>query len=150
MRFRSPASDQRTSAQRGADFDHFMFNRSVLLWAHLALAFAAALMYMTTLDNSWLKWWRRGAGDIELIRSIPAMIPYIVSGVLSRRLITGRRFGIWIFVAVLVAGTAAVGYLYMTGTVDKLPVLGTLATVTVQTVVFGLAAVILLARECGD
>jgi hypothetical protein len=151
MRLPALPSDRRSPARRlGASYDHLVFNRSLLLWLHVVLALAAALMYLTTIDTSHLRWWRRGAAEVALLRSSASLVPYMVSAAVSRRFATARRFGIWLFALVLVAGTVAVGYFYVTRMVDEVPVVGTLTAVLVQTAIYLIAAIVFLARDIED
>ena len=119
MPFSTSPTDKRAPAhQVGVSYDHLAFNRAVLFWLHLVLGVAAALVYISTIDTTHLRWWRRGAGLILLIRSSGPLVPYVVSGVFSRRVATANRFGIWLFALVLVLGTAAIAYFYLTRTVQ--------------------------------
>jgi hypothetical protein len=60
----------------GVLYDQWMFNRALLLWAHIILAIVAALLYLSSTDLTHFAYWRRGASAapvmIAAIRTFPA------------------------------------------------------------------------------
>ena len=88
---------------------------------------------------------RSGVGAVLI--ALPAILPYVLSGVYAWRLVSERRLGLYLFLATTVIGTV-VANLVITGTFD-IPM--TTATVfwyaLVQTAVYGLAAEFLLGIE---
>ena len=144
MRLRLFPADRRSPGRQvGADYDRLVFDRTLLMWLHVALGLGAALMYLSTLDNSRLLGMRR-FGTYILLKTALSWIPYLISGAYSWRHLPARRSGIWLFILILVAGTVAVGYIYLT---HYLPVLG---VVLVQTAVYGAAAQLFLGRDMDD
>jgi hypothetical protein len=143
---RWPGNNRSRLQQLGRTYDRLAFDRALLLWLHLALGFAAAFMYFSTLDFSHFSWW--GRVSLYLIsHSALAWIPYLISGVYSRRRLPATQPGFWLFVLVLLAGTAAVGYFYLTPMIHDLPVFG---VALVQTTAYIAAASVLLGPEMDD
>jgi hypothetical protein len=136
------------SAQRlGANYDRLVFHRGLLLWVHLVLAIAICLAYLSTLDLTQLRWSWRGWMGIAPLRAFGPMLPYLFSAVLSRRLVTQRRLALWIFIAILFAGTGVTGYWYMTDLVHEASLYRTLEVVLVQSCVYLMAAVLCFGRR---
>jgi hypothetical protein len=147
MRFRLLPSNRRSPAQRlGVDYDRLVFDRALLMWLHVVLGFVAAFMYLSTRDHGRLSWWSR-VGIYLVSQSAVAWIPYLISGVYSRRHLPARQSGICLFVLVLLAGTAAVGYYYLTPMVNELPVF---AVMLIQTAAYIAAAIVFLGREMDE
>jgi hypothetical protein len=141
------ASDTRPAAQRvGINYDHIVFNRALLLWSHIILGFAAAMVYLGT-HLGHFQYWRTARPLVAVVCSAPGAIPYLISGLLVRRLVTSRLFGTWMFVVVLVGGTGAVAYHYVTRSAEGPHIFDTLIVVVIQTAVFLVAAAICLARK---
>lgn len=129
--------------QLGIDYDRLVYSRSLLLWLHLALGLAAALIYLGTFDHSRLAWWGR-AGIYLVSQSALAWIPYLVSGIYSRRRLPARPSGTWLFMLILLSGTVGVGCFYLTPMVHEIPVF---SAILVQTAAYVLAASVLLGRD---
>jgi drug/metabolite transporter (DMT)-like permease len=147
MRFRLMPTDRRSpSHDRGVDYDRLVFDRALLLWLHFALGLVAALMYLSTFDHSHLSWWSR-VGIYLVLQSAPAWLPYVISGVNSRRHLPARRSGLWLFVLILFAGTAAMGYFYLTLMIHDIPVFG---AIVIQTTAYVVAASVFLGREMDE
>jgi hypothetical protein len=99
----------------GVLFDRWMFNRALLLWVHIALATIAGLLYLSSTDLTRFAYWRRSASAGSVMIAAIALMPYLLSAVHSRRLVSHLRVRLWIFVAVLAAGTIGIGYWYVGG-----------------------------------
>ena len=80
------------------------------------------------------------------LQAAPAWIPYLISGVYSRRRLPARRSGFWLFVLVLLVGTAAVGYFYL-APMNEIPLVG---AILVQTAAYAMAALFFLGRDMGE
>ena len=89
-------------------YERLVFNRRLLLFAHVLLGLFAAFWYLSYIDFSHFMYWRRSAGLAVILVSAPASLPYLVSGVYSWRVVTDRRLGLWVFLMVLVAGAVLV------------------------------------------
>jgi uncharacterized membrane protein len=87
-----------------------------------------------------------GDGMRNDLAAFGPMLPYLFSVVLSRRLVTQRQLGVWIFIAILLAGTAVAGYWYMTDLVHEAGLYGTLELVLAQSCVYLMAAVLCFGR----
>jgi hypothetical protein len=142
MRLRSlPSRKLSPPQQLGVSYDHVVVNHGMLAWLHLILGLAAALAYLSTFDTTHFRWWRRSAGMVVLMHSSGSLLPYLVSGLFSRRLVMARRIGVWLFALVLMGGTAAVGYFYLTRSLDDDEFIYRMAAVVLaQTAVYVLAA----------
>jgi hypothetical protein len=99
----------------GVLYDRWIFNRALLLWAHIALAIIARLLYLSSTDLTHFAYWRRSASAGSLMIAAIAMMPYLLSAVHSRRLVSHLRVRLCIFRAVLTAGTIGMGYWYVGG-----------------------------------
>jgi hypothetical protein len=151
MRFRALPNGKRSPAQQLAiSYRYVVFNRALLFWCHLVLGAAAVLIYLSTMNIgvSDLNW-RPGRGYNSalkfLLRCSPAFVPYLISVAFSRRRVTTARAGPWLFLLVLVAGTGAIGYFYLTR--YEATAIGLVFAVLLQTAAYVLAAVVLLPRE---
>jgi len=127
-----------------SDYDKFVFNRRLLVFAHVVVGFLAAFWYLSHIDLSHFPYWRRGAGFAIILISAPATLPYLVSAVYSWRVVTYRSLGVWIFLGVLVAGAVLVNLL-VTGRlgIDAHEV-GIVQAATLQGVLYVCAAEMLL------
>jgi hypothetical protein len=141
-----PKNRRSPPQQLGVDYDRLMFNRALLLWLHFALGLTAAFMYLSTFDHSHLRWWGRFGIHLVSLSNL-SWIPYLISGVYSRRRLPARQFGIWLFVLSLLAGTAAMGYFYLTAMVNEIPVFG---AIIIQTAAYVVAAQVLLGRDMAE
>ena len=92
-------------------YERLVFNRRLLVFAHVLVGLFAALWYLSHIDFSHFMYWRRGAGLAVIFVSAPATLPYLVSAVYSWRVVTDRRPGVWVFLMVLVAGAVLVNLL---------------------------------------
>jgi hypothetical protein len=124
--------------------ERLVFNRRLLLFAHVLLALFAAFWYLSYIDFSHFMYWRRSAGLAVIFISAPASLPYLVSGVYSWRVVTDRRLGLWAFLMVLVAGAVLVNLLVS----DRLGIdvreVGIFQAAGLQTVAYVWAAEMLL------
>jgi hypothetical protein len=149
MRFRAQPSNKPSPAQRlGVSYNHVLANRALLLWCHLLLGTAATLIYLSTLDIRNLNWMPgRGYNNslVVTLRCIPVIFPYLISVAFSRRRVTAARAGPWVFALILVAGTGATGYFYLTR--YEQTAIDTLSAILLQTSVYVLAAILLLRRD---
>ena len=135
---------RRTTAGVGPDYDRLVINRTFLLWLHVVLGVALGIAYVSTLDYSHFRWWSRWSQQALLIRCFVPVVPYLISVIFSRRVVTQHRIGVVIFTVVLVAGTVAAGYCYISRFSDGIFGSGTLAVVAIQIIIYILAAIILL------
>jgi hypothetical protein len=104
---------RKIDATAGTVLDRLTFHRSASICAHVALGIAAAFMYMAVIDLGHFAYWRRGAATGAVIIGSVATIPCLVSGLASYRLVSPKRVGFWIFIAILVLGTGLGGCWYM-------------------------------------
>jgi hypothetical protein len=125
-------------------YERLGFNRRLLVFAHALLGLFTAFWYLSNIDLSHFMYWRRNAGLAVILISAPATFPYLVSGVYSWRVVTGRRLGIWVFLMVLVAGAVLVN-LFVSGRLGiDVGEVGILQAAGLQTVAYVLAAEMLL------
>jgi hypothetical protein len=82
---------------------------------------------------------------VVMLRCIPVIFPYLISVAFSRRRVTAARAGPWVFALILVAGTGATGYFYLTR--YEQTAIDTLSAILLQTSVYVLAAILLLRRD---
>ena len=133
-----------TDDSLGVRYDHLVVHRTVLLWLHLVLALLVCILYLSTLDLSHFKWWRRAAGVIVLTRTSGVMLPYLVGALISRRFATGRWLGVWAYAAIVLGGTGAVAAWYITNPGHE--AIATLRVVTLQVCLYAAAALACFAR----
>jgi len=146
MRFRALLTEKRSPApQLGATYEHVLFNRALLFWLHVTLGVVIGFIYLSTLDTTHIRWWRR-VGIWLLIRCIPALLPYLVSGLVTHRLASVRKLPVWAFTLVLVVSTGAVGYFYLQRTPDE----GIFIAVIVQAFLYLSAARFLFGSDLDD
>jgi hypothetical protein len=127
--------------------DRLIANRRLLLGIYAGLGFVSALVYLGQVNVSLVAISGSRSGVGAVLIALPAILPYVLSGVYAWRLVSERRLGLYLFLATTVIGTV-VANLVITGTFD-IPM--TTATVfwyaLVQTAVYGLAAEFLLGIE---
>jgi len=127
--------------------DRLTANRRLLLGIYAGLGFVSALVYLGQVNVSLVAISGSRSGVGAVLIALPAILPYVLSGVYAWRLVSERRLGLYLFLATTVIGTV-VANLVITGTFD-IPM--TTATVfwyaLVQTAVYGLAAEFLLGIE---
>jgi hypothetical protein len=110
----------------------------------MVLALVGCLIFLGTLDWTNFPYWRgRAAIAAILLRGFGPTLPYLISAVASRPLVTANRLRFRLFVTLLVAGAAAVSYLYLTGAgpynAPTLIFLQTMAYLIAAPLVFGSA-----------
>ena len=127
--------------------DRLTANRRLLLGVYAGLGIVSALVYLSQVNVSLVAISGSRSGVGAVLIALPAILPYVLSGVYAWRLVSERRLGLYLFLATMVIGTV-VANLVITGTFD-IPM--TTATVfwyaLVQTAVYGLAAEFLLGIE---
>jgi hypothetical protein len=89
-------------------YDQLVFNRRLLVVAHVSLGLFAAFWYLYHVNFSHFPYWTRGASKAAVSIAAPAILPYLLSGIHSWQVVTVHRFRVWIFLLVLVAGTVFV------------------------------------------
>ena len=127
-----------------SEYDQFVFNRRLLVFAHVVVGFLAAFWYLSHIDLSHLPYWRRGASFAVILISAPATLPYLVSAVYSWRVVTYRSLGVWIFLVVLVAGAVLVNLLIAGRLGIDVHEVGIVQGVTLQGLLYVCAAEMLL------
>lgn len=125
-------------------YDRFVFNRKLLVFAHILVGFCAAFWYLSHIDFSHFAYWRRGAGTAVIMIAAPAILPYLISAVYSWRVVTDRRLGVWAFLVVLIAGAVLVNLLILGLLGIDVREVGTLQTAALQTGLYVWAAELLL------
>ena len=93
------------------EYERTVFNRKVLVVAHCLIGFCAAFWYLNQIDLRHFHYWGRGSGIAAIMLAAPAIFPYVVSGFYSYQAVTYRRYRVWIFLLLLVAGAVCVGLL---------------------------------------
>jgi hypothetical protein len=125
-------------------YERLVFNRRLLVFAHVLLGLFAVFWYLSYIDLSHFMYWRRGASFAVIFISAPATLPYLVSGVYSWRVVTDRRLGIWVFLTVLVAGAVLVNLLVSGRLAINVREVGILQAIALQTVAYVWSAEMLL------
>ena len=133
-----------TPAERRFIYERRLFNRRLLLFAHVLVGLFAAFWYLSHIDFSHFQYWRRGAGLAVIFVSAPATLPYLVSAVYSWRVVTDHQFRVWVFLTVLVAGAVLVNLLVSGGLGIDAREVGMLQAAGLQTVAYVWAAEMLL------
>jgi hypothetical protein len=130
----------------GVVYDRWVFNRSLLVWAHVVLAIVAGLLYLDSTNVvNHIAYWRRGAAGSYVLLAATAMLPYLFSAIYSWNRVSHRRLGLWIFILILVVGTVAVGYWYVGGPRDTHGSMATVYLILAQCVVYLWSASLCLA-----
>ena len=78
-------------------------NTKLLAVAHLLAALVTTFVYLSQIDFARFAYWRYGATLAIVLILVPPLFPYLFSYVVSRKLVTSRRLGAWMFVIVLLA-----------------------------------------------
>jgi hypothetical protein len=101
-----PPADKRLSA-----------NRRILLGTHAGLALLSTFVYLSQASVPFdaIVGSRSGLGIILI--ALPAILPYVVSGIYAWRLISKRRLGLYLYLAATMVGTA-VASLVIVGAFD--------------------------------
>jgi hypothetical protein len=122
-------------------------NRRLLVGVYAGLGLVSALVYLSQENVSLvaISGSRSGVGAIFI--ALPAILPYVLSGVYAWQLISEKRLGLYFFLAATVVGTVAAN-LVITGTFD-VPMTAETAFwyALAQTGVYGMAAEFLLRIE---
>jgi hypothetical protein len=87
--------------------DQRLFNRKVVLLAHVLAALFTAVLYLNQVDFTRFYYWRRSAGAEVLFAAAPALVPYLISAVHSWRKATHNRLRVAAFLVILVLGAGA-------------------------------------------
>jgi|ERR1700685_148352 hypothetical protein len=88
-------------------------HRSLLLWVHIVFAGICGLAFLSRFNFSAGAWLGGRSGIRMLFWALPAFIPYILSGIHSRRIVGTGRLGLALFLCVLVAGTALASLIFL-------------------------------------
>lgn len=122
------------------------FNRKLVLWEHAVLACVSAFVDLSAMHLTHFYGGRHG-GVIALILSFPVLVPYLLSAVVSYRIVDHDRIATWLFVTVLTCG-AAMSWLVrlgLLGSVDGQPP-PMLYLIIAQTFLYLVAVLIFFAR----
>jgi hypothetical protein len=111
-----------------------------LLWLHIALALLVCFIFLSKLDWRDFPYWRRRADIVTVMRGFAPTLPYVISALVSRAFVGPKRLAVWLFIAILLAGTATVSYLYMTGSGPY----SVAMIIVLQTTTYLIAALLLL------
>jgi|SRR5580658_7415139 hypothetical protein len=120
----------------GVLYDRLVFQRLLLVWVHIALAIVAGLLYLSAANLQHFAYWRPRASMAAVAMASIPMLPYLLSGIHSRDLVSGQRLGFWIFVLVLVIGTGVVGYWYVSGVNAAHDAKSTVGVISVQSLAY--------------
>lgn len=85
---------------------HLNFDRRIVIYAHCVLGLVSGFVYLGTQDLRHFAYWGRGGATVAMFRTLPAFLPYLVSLLFSYRLVGYVRLRTWLFIGVLVSGTA--------------------------------------------
>lgn len=142
------------AALLGHEYEKIVLCRRLLLWSHVVLALAIALIFLGTRDYSHFAWWRRGAGSIQLARVLIPMSPYALSGIWANNSDIVAFPRVYAFCVILALGTAAFGWIYISHWVEAFAIwldtpfyFALLMFCSAQAMVFTLAANIILDIE---
>jgi hypothetical protein len=138
---------EKINASAGLALDRLAFHRSAFICVHVALGIAAAFMYMAVIDLGHFAYWRRGASMGAVIIASVATIPYLISGLASYRLVSPKRGGFWIFLAILVLGTGLGGYWYRSPAGQSFGSAAPIVPIVLQLLLFSNAAKWYLGRN---
>jgi hypothetical protein len=84
-------------------YKRLLVNRALLIAAHLILASIVAVAYLSRLNFPWLPF-SGGVGGSGLVGALaPPLLPYLVSGIRSRSLVTPRVASFIIFLTITTA-----------------------------------------------
>jgi hypothetical protein len=120
--------------------DRFVFNRKLLLFCHIIMGCFAAFLYLSRVDFSSFQYWRPRASLGVVFIAAPPLIPYVISGVRSWQLVSHCRMRVWLFIAVLVAGTILMGLLFGGAFEEKLDGGMLLGAIAIQSCIYFWAA----------
>jgi hypothetical protein len=93
-------------------YERLVFNRKLLVFAHILVGFFSAVVYLSRVDLAGFPYWRSRAGLGIIFIAAPAIVPYAISAVYSWRVATHRRLGVWLFLIVLVAVSVLMGLIF--------------------------------------
>jgi hypothetical protein len=124
-------------------YKRLLVNRALLIAAHLILASIVAVAYLSRLNFPWLPF-SGGVGGSGLVGALaPPLLPYLVSGIRSRSLVTPSRSRVASFIIFLTITTALVISLLL-GHFGPLGWMGLVVMFGVQAVAYVWSAGILL------
>ena len=119
-----------------SEHDRLVFNRKLVVFVHVMLASCATLVYLNQINLAAFPYWQSRSALGIVFLAIPPSFPYIVSVLHAWSAVTARRFGLFVFVVVLLSGTGAY-VLFVSGAlgvkVDGSNILGALV---IQTAVY--------------
>lgn len=95
--------------------DRTAANRRLFLGIYSGLALLSALVYLSQVNVSFVAIAASRLGVAPY--TLPAILPYLLSGPFAWKLISGRRLGLYLFFAAATIGTA-VANLVIVGTFD--------------------------------
>jgi hypothetical protein len=98
-----------TPHHQGNTYDHLIAQRWLLLWVHITAAAVLAAIYLKLTPFGRVPFCVRLCGVIVIVRASVVIVPYVISGIFSRRLISPRRIPAALFAAVLALGAVVQG-----------------------------------------
>jgi hypothetical protein len=81
-------------------------NQRVLSWVHTVLALITAAFYLNQINLGRFEYWHLGGSFEVLLVIIPVVLPYLISVVYSRRVVTGASKRVALFSLLLTLGFA--------------------------------------------
>lgn len=122
-------------------------NRRLFLGVYAGLGLLSTFVYLSQVNVSFIAIAGSRSGLGVVLIALPAILPYVLSGAYAWRLISERRFGLYLFLAATVIGTV-VANLVITGVFGIQMSAGSIFWCALgQTAVYGLAAEFLLRIE---
>lgn len=107
------------SSQEAADH-RLTANRRLLLSVYVGLGLLSTFVYLSQVNVSFVAIAGSRSGLGVILIALPAILPYIISGVYAWRLISQRRLGLYLFLAATVTATV-VANLVITGSIFNVP-----------------------------
>jgi hypothetical protein len=75
------------------------FNRTLVLWAHIALGMLVSMIYLSRMNLTGFRYYTRGAGTGALFLAAPALLPYVISALYFRTFKCNRRVRVLVFLS---------------------------------------------------
>jgi len=105
-----------------------------------------AFIYLSQFDFSRLAYWRRGFGVFLTFILVPPLLPYLISAIYSRSVVTQDRMRLAGFILVVILGSVLMGLLLVSafGSISRVT---QLALFAIQAFIYSWAAELLLHVE---
>lgn len=117
--------------------DPIASNRKLLFRAHTVLGVLSGMVFISRVDLSHFPYWNTVA---VLLLIVPPTIPYIVSALYSRKVVTGDRSRVFLFLVVLITVSILTNLLFAGGLGVQLTRTDLIPLLIMQTVAYGFAA----------